>query len=232
MTNIGFRIYAKIRRAAPELVKLFAGLPVSNIADNMNRIACPEHGLIPLNSSPLLGTAFTVRCPGGDNLMLHKALDIAEPGDVIVMSPEGESNRALCGEIMLTYALKRGLAGVVVDGAVRDIEAIRQMQFPVYARSVQANGPYKNGPGEINGPVSIGGAIVYPGDIIVGDGDGLVAVRPAEAVDLAEKVVKTMKIENESLTAIETGTWDRGWIDSMLSDLGCQMLPTAWDDCE
>ena len=230
MAHIGCRIYTEICRAAPELVALFAGLPVANIADNMNRIACPEQGLLPLNSSPLLGTAFTVRCPGGDNLMMHKALDMAKPGDIIVVSPEGHVNRALCGEIMIRYAMKRGLAGLVIDGAIRDADAARKLDFPVYARSVQANGPYKNGPGEINTPVSIGGAIVYPGDIIIGDGDGLVAVRAVEAGELAEKTRKTMEIESKSFADIEAGTWARGWIDAKLAEVGCQVLNTTWDD--
>ena len=157
MSNAGFRIYTKIRRPARELVEEFRGLPVANIADEMNRLFCVDARIKPLNHTPLLGTAFTVKAKVGDNLMFHKAIDMAQPGDVIVVDVQGDLTNSLTGEIMMRLAAKRGLAGVVVDGAVRDADALREMEFSVYAAGVTPKGPYKEGPGEINVPVSCGG---------------------------------------------------------------------------
>ena len=107
----------------------------------------------PLNpKARLLGTAFTVNAPAGDNLLFHAALDMAQPGDVIVLANKGSMSRALCGEIMSNYAKKRGLAGIIIDGCVRDSYTLSQMDFPVYAKGITPNGPYKNGPGEMNFP--------------------------------------------------------------------------------
>ena len=129
----------------------------------------------------LLGTALTVRVPGGDNAFIHKALDLAQPGDVLVIDGGGCTCRALMGEIMFTYAQNVGIAGVVVDGAIRDQESLERLGLPVYAAAVTPQGPYKNGPGEINVPIACGGQVVFPGDILVGDGDGVVVVRRQEA---------------------------------------------------
>ena len=113
--------------------------------------------------------------------MVHKAIDLAAPGDVIVVDAGGDLDQAIIGEIMSSWAAKRGVAGFVIDGAIRDAAALSQGDFPVYARGVTHRGPYKDGPGEINVPVSIGGMVVQPGDIIIGDADGLLAIPQADA---------------------------------------------------
>ena len=155
---VGCRIKKNIVRPDRRLVEAFRGIPVANIDDCMNRLSAVQAELCPMNSSPLLGTAFTVKCPAGDNLMFHKALDLAQPGDVLVIAAGGSMSRALCGEIMATYARSRGIAGFIIDGCVRDRDELAQFtDFPVYAKGVIPNGPYKNGPGEINFPVSVGG---------------------------------------------------------------------------
>jgi len=187
MGNIGFRIFTAIERPPRELIMRFAGIPVANLADNMGRIPCVDTAIRPFSDAPLLGPAFTVKAPQGDNLMFHKAIDMAAPGDIIVVDGEGDTARALCGEIMYTYAKSRGVAGFVVDGAIRDVYALKGMDFPVYARAVQPNGPYKNGPGEIGVPVCIGGRVIQPGDILLGDSDGLVIISPRDAEDILKK---------------------------------------------
>lgn len=230
MANIGCRIYTKINRPEKELVALFKDMPVANIADNMGRIACADKGLAPFNKARLLGPAFTVKVPQGDNLMFHKALDMAEPGDILVIAGFGCEDRALCGEIMIKYAMSKGIAGFVVDGGVRDAEYISEEdKFPVYARSVQPNGPYKNGPGEINVPVSVGGIIIFPGDILVGDADGLVVIRPQEAQELAAKTQRTMEIERKAFSDIAAGVYDRKWVDNSLSNIKCEIIDATWD---
>ena len=208
MANVGFRQYNKINRADRSLVDLFRGLPTANIDDNMNRMFSLR-GLKPYNKAPLLGTAFTVRVPAGNNLMFNRAIDLAEPGDVIVVDGGGYMERALCGEIMMSYAKKRGIAGFVINGCIRDVEAAAQMDFPVYALGQNPNGPLKNGPGEINTPVVCGGMAILPGDILVGDTDGLVVIRPEDAKEVAQKASKQNADEKKILEAIQEERCDR-----------------------
>lgn len=221
---VGFRIFTKIHRPSKELVEQFRGLPVANIADEMYRFSCLDARIKPLNGTPLLGSAFTVKSRTADNLLFHKALGMAIPGDVIVVDVQGDMVNAVTGEIMMTEAKKRGLAGVVIDGAVRDVDALRSFNFPVYAAGVTPKGPYKDGPGEINVPVCCGGIVVNPGDIVVGDGDGIVIISPKDAPAIAAKAKAKLENEQEMLKAIEAGTRDRSWIDASLQKLGCEVI--------
>ncbi|MGI6072290.1 MAG: RraA family protein [Lachnospiraceae bacterium] len=223
MGNVGFRQFLNFKRADKELVKLFKDLPTPNICDNMNRMYS-MHGLVPFNKTPLLGTAFTVRVPAGNNLMFNRALDIAQPGDIIVVDGGACAERALCGEIMISHAIKRGLGGFIINGYIRDTEAIATLPFPVFAMGAVPNGPLKNGPGEIGVPVSIGGMVVMPGDIVVGDADGLVVIRPEDAAEVAEKAKKQNAGEAHILELIEQGTWDRSGFIKTLAEMGCEII--------
>ena len=224
MSNVGFRIYTKINRPSAELVESFKGLPVANIADEMNRFFCMDARIKPMNKTPLLGPAFTVRTRTGDNLLLHKAIDMAQPGDVIVVDVQGEVVNAITGEIMMREARKKGLGGVIVDGAVRDSEALRELDMPVYAAGVTPKGPYKDGPGEINVPISCGGVVVNPGDIVVGDADGVVVITPEDAPGLLIKAKAKFQKEQEIFQAIEAGTRDKTWIERELKARGCEVI--------
>ena len=203
MKNTGLRIYNKVSRPSAELVGAFAGIPVANIGDNMNRRACMHARIRPMNGSLLLGTAITVKTNPGDNLMLYAAIELAQPGDVIVIDAQGEMSNAITGELMLTWAQTKGLAGVIIDGAVRDAAAITDMTMPVYASGVTPNGPFKNGPGEVNASISCGGVMVKPGDIVVGDADGIVVIDPLDAEDILEKSRATVTKEAGIMAAIE-----------------------------
>ena len=224
MANVGFRIITKINRPEASLVAAFAGIPVANIADNMNRMSCIDARIRPLNEAPLLGTAFTVRTRPGDNLLMHKAIDMAEPGDVIVVDAQGETANAITGELMISWLLHRGTAGLIVDGAVRDLSAIKAMDFPVYAAGISPKGPYKDGPGEINVPVNCGGVVVNPGDILVGDQDGVVVISPQDAAEILERAKETVAKEQDVMQAIQDGTWDRAWVDKILQAKGCEII--------
>ena len=225
MSNIGFRINTRFPRPPKELLDLFSGLAVANIADCMNRMACLDGGIRPLNKTPLIGTAFTVRVADGDNLMFHKALQIAKPGDVLMIAGNGVIDRAYCGELMMRHAQMVGLAGAVIDGAIRDIDWMTNASFPVFARGVQPNGPYKNGPGEIGFAVSIGGQVVNPGDIVVGDSDGIVIIPPESAKDIYCAVRQVMEKEQMSREQISCGKGlDFGWVDKLLSEKGCETI--------
>lgn len=223
MSNVGFRQYNNIKCADRSLVELFKGLPTPNIDDNMNRMFSLR-GLKPYNKTPLLGTAFTVRVAAGNNLMFNRAIDLAQPGDVIVVDGGGYTERALCGEIMMSHAKKRGLAGFIVNGCIRDVEAASEIDFPVYALGQNPNGPMKNGPGEINTPVVCGGMVIMPGDILVGDADGLVVVRPEDAAEVAEKAANQNAVEKKLLETIAAGTWDRSNFAVTLEKLGCEIM--------
>lgn len=224
--SVGCKIIRDFSRPDPDLVELFRDLPVANIDDCMQRTAAVDSAIVPLGKGQLLGTAFTVRVAHGDNLMLHAAMDLAKPGDVIVIDAGGFTERAIFGELMATYCKVRGVRGIVCDGAVRDAQALAAMEdFLVYARAVTPNGPYKNGPGEVNVPVIIGGRIVYPGDIVVGDGDGVLFIRPEHAVQLAEATRVVGQKEAAIMQGIlDNGTYIRPWVDDLLKKINCEIL--------
>lgn len=228
--SIGNRSYEKFTRAPRELVELFRGLPVANIADCMSRISCADYGIKPMNSNcHILGTAFTVKEIAGDNLLVHKALDMLQPGDVLVVDGNGCMERSLVGEMMCTYAMKRGCAGVVIDGVVRDGEGLATLDMPVYARGLQANGPLKNGWGEIGTPIPVGGIVVYPGDIIVSDADGLLAIRPYEAEALAKAAKAVNDKESALLAQMQaTGEWNRQVFHDAVAKSGVELIDSEY----
>ena len=223
--SIGCKIIRDFPRPDAALVERFRGIPVANIDDCMNRLAAVDAAIEPMGRGKLLGTAFTVRVPQGDNLMFHAAMDLAKPGDVILIDAGGCTGRAILGELMATYCMKRGIRGIVCDGAIRDREALAQMDsFPVYARAANPNGPYKNGPGEINVPVVIGGKLVRPGDIVVGDNDGVLFIDPAEAEALADAAEAIVRKEDGILrTILLEGTYLRPWVSDKLAEIGCEI---------
>ncbi len=196
-----------VPKLPPALIEAFRPAPTSVISDNLARLPGAV-GLRPFHrGGQLVGTAFTVRTRPGDNLAVHKALEYVGPGDVIVVDGGGDETRALIGEIMLNIAQYRGAAGYVIDGAIRDAGAIAASDFPVFARAAIHRGPYKSGPGEINVPVSIGGSVIAPGDIVVGDEDGVVAFSPAIAPALLEAVQAQIKREADTIVAIREGRY-------------------------
>jgi RraA family protein len=197
-----------VAKPSAEIIAGFRNAPTSVICDNLSRMAGPV-GLRPFHRvGHMAGVAFTVRTRAGDNLAIHKALELVGAGDVIVVDGGGDETRALIGEIMMTIARYRGAAGYVIDGAIRDAGAIAASDFPVFARTAIHRGPYKFGPGEINVPVSIGGSIITPGDIVVGDEDGVVAFSQAIAPALLEAVQGQIKREEETLIAIREGRYE------------------------
>lgn len=219
--GIGFRVVRDRPRPEAAIVEAFAAIPVANISDNMHRVFAAGPDIRPLGPSMrLAGVALTVRTRPGDNLMLHKAIEIAEPGDVIVVEAGGDTTNALAGEIMMRLAEKRQLAGWVIDGAIRDFDALSR-GMPIFARGVTHRGPYKDGPGEINVPISLAGMPVAPGDIVVGDCDGVLAIPLSEAPGLLAKAQAQNAKEEEMMRQIEEGTIDRSWVDETLAARGC-----------
>jgi RraA family protein len=211
-------------RATPALIAELARMVTPHLSDSMDRLYSAGAGLRPMhNGGVLAGSAFTVKTAPADNLLVHKAIDMARPGDVVVVDAGGFLDHAVIGELMTARARQRGLAGLVIWGAIRDSAEIGAGMFPVYARGVTHRGPYKNGPGEINVPIVMGGMAVEPGDIVVGDADGIVAVPQA----IAERVLASAKAirdkENAVMQQTLDGTVDRAWVDKMLKEKGYRL---------
>jgi len=190
-------------------------IPVALLSDQLRRNR-GSIGLKPYHSpAPMAGTAVTVRTRGGDNLAILRAYDFCRPGDVMVVDADGDLSNALVGGIMTFGAAQLGLAGMVLNGAIRDVAEIRERTFPVYACGVSHRGPFKDGPGEINVPINIGGMVVNPGDIIAGDQDGLIAFAPALAEEVITKALAQHEKEEATMQAIREGRWDRSFVDAL-----------------
>ena len=204
------------------LIEAARTLPTANISDCMSRILAGGTSLRPYyTGGQMVGPAYTVRTRPGDNLMVHCALDRAEPGDVLVVDAGGDLTNAIVGEIMIAYAASRGLAGIIINGAVRDSDALLKGDFPVFAAGVTHRGPYRDGPGEIGGTVSLNGMIVSPGDLVVGDGDGVISVPADASGDILAAARKKHDAEEKSLSRIKAGEGlDRAWVAKALADAG------------
>ena len=202
-------------QADAALIAVLREIPVALLSDNLHRDK-GSVGLRPFHRpSALAGTAVTVRTRGGDNLAVLRAFDFCRPGDVMVVDAGGDVSNAVIGGIISFYAASAGLAGMIIDGAIRDVAEIGERTFPVYARGVTHRGPYKDGPGAINVPVCVGGMTVAPGDIVVGDQDGLLAFAQASAASLIEKALVQRAKEEATMQAIREERWDRSFVDDL-----------------
>ncbi|MFC3126043.1 RraA family protein [Pseudoroseomonas globiformis] len=218
----GFRILRRRHQVAAELVERFRTIPVANISDSMSRMMAGGPRLRPLHAGGgMAGPALTVKLRPGDNLMLHKALDMAEPGDIIVADAGGDLTTAIMGDLMLNHAIRRGIGGIIINGAVRDVDSIRALSLPLYAAGVTHRGPYKDGPGEINVPVALDGMVVEPGDLVLGDADGVLAVPRLDAEAVLAAAEAKQAAELREMAAIREGTSDRSWVDKALQARGC-----------
>lgn len=216
MPTTGARRNPSAPQADPAILDTLRGIAVALLSDNLHR-SVGSIGLQPYHRAggTMAGTAVTVRTRGGDNLTMLRAYEYCRPGDVMVIDAGGDVTNAVLGGILSYYGATIGLSGMVVDGAIRDVAEIRERDFPLYARGVSHRGPYKDGPGEINVPVCIGGMVVNPGDIIVGDQDGLLAFDPSEAAELIAKAQALGHKEDETMRAIKEGRWDRSFIAAL-----------------
>lgn len=223
--TIGFRVLPRQRCVDADTVARFAQLPVANVSDVMARMTAGGARLRPMHQGGgLAGPALTVKTRPGDNLMLHKSIALAQPGDIIVCDAGGDLTNALFGEMMLAQMVKRRVGGLVINGAIRDSSAIRAQSMPVYAAGVTHRGPYKNGPGEINVPVAIDGMVIEPGDLILGDDDGLLCVPFAALEGVLAGATAKYEAEQRQMANIDAGRHDASWVDAALRKLGCEGL--------
>jgi regulator of RNase E activity RraA len=216
----GFRVLAAPPRLSAELIERFRGLASSNLADAMGRFNFMDPAIQSRSSLLLCGLAVTVNARPADNLMVHKALQVATPGDIVVVSTGGNTTSAVFGELMCHTATAAGLGGIVVDGAIRDVEGITRLGFPAYSRTVSPGSCDKDGPGEINVPISCGGTVVSAGDIVVGDADGVVVVPRGDAEVILKLVGELMTRESKRIAEIKGGGLFKAEIDDTLRKYG------------
>lgn len=211
-----------IERVDPRVVEEASRYPASILADVAGRRGALSGRIAALAPTMrFAGPAITVEVRPGDNLMIHAALAVAKPGDVILVDGKGDLSSALMGEIMCQQAVALGVAAVVIDGAVRDAEAIRVLGFPMYAAGLNPNGPTKFVPGRLNHPISIGGVTVNPGDLVVGDGDGVTVIERDKAAAMLPIAAEKLAAETQRIADIKSRKALRpGWLDSALRAAG------------
>jgi RraA family protein len=217
----GFVLNDRVDGPPADIVAGFREIPTANISDAIGRVTGAV-GLIAYGGGEIMaGPAVTVRVRPGDNLMIHKSLDLVQPGDVLVIDAGGSTSQAVIGGNMRMMMIQRGLSGVIVDGAIRDAAEFLEPGLPTLAKGVNHRGPAKDGPGEINVPISCAGMAVMPGDIVVGDLDGAVVVPRAQAEAILAAARAVVDHELELRAVLDAGTIQHGRFDSILRSKGC-----------
>lgn len=231
---VGKRIFTRRNLPSPEVVKGFAQIPTANTCDVMNRNSAmnPRIHRIAKGSTPIVaGPALTVKCRAGDNLVIHAAMELCQEGDVLVVSNEGDTTRSLMGDNMMAYLkFYKKIAALVVDGALRDVDEIQDWGFPVYCTGSTPGGPYKEGPGEVNVPISCGNVSVNPGDIIVCDGDGVIVIPLEDAEEILPLAQKLHEADMAKLDKNKTGTANKSWVKETLEAKGFEIIDGIYSD--
>jgi 4-hydroxy-4-methyl-2-oxoglutarate aldolase len=219
------RVFRNIKRPAAELVAPFVNAPTGNVCDAMDRFGALDYQIKPLDpASRMCGTALTIRTRPGDNLALYQALELAQPGDVLMIQTYDHTVGSTIGDLVVNNAKRRGLAGIVCDGLVRDASGIRALGLPVFARGLSPSSPFKDGPAEINGPIACGGIAVHPGDVIVGDEDGVVVIPQNDLPAVAERLQEVFAKEARMLAAIEAGQLSNDAMRKRLQEVGVEFV--------
>jgi regulator of RNase E activity RraA len=223
----GFRVKMNIERLPADVMAAFRQFATPDISDLLNRLYAvdPDIRCLTNPSHTVCGPALTVKVFPGDNLMVHKALDVLEPGDVIVIDAGGSRMNAVLGDLISTKARHRGAQAFVVDGLVRDLPSIQELgDFPVFARGTTPIGPLHRGPGEINYPIACGGVVINPGDLIVGDAAGLVVVPAGIAVELLHRLQSHAATNASYFESVKQGNFSNAWVDQILGSLECPVV--------
>ena len=224
-STVGFRTILNTPRPPVELIAAFREAPTGNVCDAMDRLGAMHYLIKPLDpASRLCGPALTVRSRPGDNLMVWKAVDVAQPGDVLVIATYDFTTTSTFGENVVKAARTKGVAGIVCDGLCRDVTGTRATGLPTFVLGAIPSSPGKDGPGEIGGPVSCGGIAVYPGDLVVGDEDGVVVVPHADIGAVAARLEAIAAKEARMRADLEAGVLVPGWGDALLQEKGCDVV--------
>jgi 4-hydroxy-4-methyl-2-oxoglutarate aldolase len=217
---LGFRILPAPPRLSDEFVARFRGIASPNLADAMGRFHFMDPEIRSRTGLSLCGLAVTVLCRPADNLMVHKALQVAEPGEIVVVNTCGNTTSAVFGELMCHTAAAKKLGGIIVDGAIRDVDGIKRLGLAAFSRTVCPGACDKDGPGEINVPIACGNTVVMPGDIVVGDDDGVTVVPRSLAETVLPLVDALVKREQARIAEIQRGVLYRPEIDEALRKKG------------
>lgn len=229
-------VYLRVNRVNPTVCERARDVSVSDLHEAY--YAAGGNGLMSSEMRPrqagarIVGPAVTAWCAPGDNLMMHRALYLANPGDVLVVVCSCPTSGAQWGDVATRYALKKGLAGVVVHGPVRDTDTVEALGFPVWSTHVRSIHPDKCGHGSVNAPVICDGVSVIPGDLVMADGDGVVCVAKALAADVVEAALERMRREDDALAAIAAGTsvWELSGAAASYGSMNITELDRACDD--
>lgn len=218
----GFRVRVEISRPDQAFIDQFLDFQTPDISDLLNRLYALDPAIRCL-SGPfrLAGPACTVKVFPGDNLMVHKALDVAHPGDIVVVDAGASPMNAVLGDLICTKAKHRRIAGFIVDGLIRDLPDVLGLGFPVFARGTTPIGPLHRGPGEINYPICCGGIVVNPGDIVVADAAGIVVVPAEIAEELLERLKSHAAANASYLASVKRGDFSNEWVDRTLAAADC-----------
>jgi len=192
-------------RPDPATLDRFREIPTTVLSDALGRLNVMHSSIVARTIPRLCGSAITVNLPAGDNLMLHQALTMTRPGDVLVINAQGDTSHAIMGGLMTRLAIGRGVAGIVVDGAVRDSSEMAELGLPAFTRGLSANAPTRIRAGQVNAPVACGGVVVNPGDIVVADDDGIVVVPLSIAAAVLERAQVLLDKETSRATEISAG---------------------------
>jgi regulator of RNase E activity RraA len=213
----GFRVISAWARPDAAHLSAFDGASSAQVADAMSRMGAMDGEIHPIwNSTRAIGPAVTVWCHSGDNLMLHKGISVAQPGDILVVNTQGNCVNSPFGELLAASAVRKGVRAVIVDGSVRDADGLRALGLAVYSRRISPSGCNKDGGGEVGTPIACGGVVVRSGDIVLADADGVTVVPLADAEAVAALAKVQLKRENDRLSEIEKGVLTRPEIDEYL----------------
>lgn len=219
--KLGFRYIAEIERPDPKWSEKLLEYATCNISDGLNKLYTMDCGIRQMfPSRKFAGPAVTVKVRSGDNFMLHKAISLVQPGDVLVVETQGCNAYAVCGDLMVSCMDKLGVAGLVVDGTVRDIETLREIGMPVFARGTVCGAGDKEGPGEVNFPVACGGVVVNPGDLVVGDDNGVVVIPKDDIEEAIAGADKKLAAEAKRRKEIAEGQYVKGGLDEIMRAKG------------
>ncbi|NML47441.1 4-carboxy-4-hydroxy-2-oxoadipate aldolase/oxaloacetate decarboxylase [Ramlibacter sp. G-1-2-2] len=231
------KVYLKVQRVAADIARQAREVTVADIHEAMGpqgRGALMGARMRPLSEGQqrIAGPAVTAFCWPGDNLMMHRALYLAQPGDVLVVVCQSELSGAQWGDLACRYAMQKGLAGVVVQGCVRDIDQVRAFGFPVWSTHIWPMHPDKSGHGSVNAPVVCEGVNVRPGDLIVADGDAVICVPRDEAAQVLAAAQAKMRREDEVAEKVRAGgsVWELSGAAASYAKLGIEEVNAAWDE--
>jgi RraA family protein len=222
----GFRVRTDFQRPDPRLVAQFRNFATPDISDMLNRMYAVNSSIHCLTGADhkLCGPACTVKVFPGDNLMVHKSLDVAKPGDIVVIDAAASNMNAVLGDLVSNKAKHRGIQGFIIDGLIRDLPGIIPLDLPVFARGTSPIGPLHRGPGEINYPISCGGIVVNPGDIVVGDAAGVVVVPKEISTELLMRLKGYEASMAEYFEGVRRGEFSNAWVDKLLATYGCPQI--------